>query len=296
MKKPMLSLVGSLLCFCALIAQTTPETQPKPATIQPTIMVIPFAAEGQDWRKVLESDLNLRVAAAKMKEGFDKRGFSTIDLRARLKELSNDKAMEAQNQSSLKQEIIELSGADIYVEAEAKPVRTDQGNSITIILTAFDAFSGASLANKVATSPKFFTDNYERLTEKAMESVVEDFLNTLQMKFDDVVKNGRTAVINFTFSENATTDMDSEVGPDKKMLSEAIEDFLEKNTVGGKYHIQGTTATKMIIDEARIPLRDDEGKNYRVSTFVGRLRNYLKGLGVESSRDVKGNKIFITIQ
>ena len=72
MKKPMLSLVGSLLCFCALIAQTTPETQPKPATIQPTIMVIPFAAEGQDWRKVLESDLNLRVAAAKMKEGFDK--------------------------------------------------------------------------------------------------------------------------------------------------------------------------------------------------------------------------------
>jgi hypothetical protein len=296
-KNNLLAVVLTALSTAACLAQDAkPAGTEQARTIQPSIMVIPFVREGQQMRTVLESDINLRVAIAKVKEGFDNRGFSTVDFRAKLQQLSNEKVIELENRNSLKQEVIELSGADIYVETEAKVNRsTESGNSVTVIVTAFDAFSGISLANKVSTSPKFFTENFERLTEKACEGLIEDFLNSLQAKFDEIVKNGRIATLSITFAESATADMDTELGEPKTMLSDLLETWLEKNTFKGYFHVQGVTATKMIVDEMRLPFRDESGRNYRVSKFAAELRNYLKTLGLESSRDLQGNKIFITI-
>jgi hypothetical protein len=258
-------------------------------------MVIPFVKETQDMRTILENDLHLRVAVSKIKEGFDNRGFNTIDFRAKVKQLNNDKAVELENKSSLKQEIIELSGADIYIETEATVAKSDGGNSVTVIVTAYDAFSGFSLANKLKTSPKFYTENYERLTEKACEGLVEDFLNTLQAKFDEIVVNGRIATLSITFGQSATVDLDTELGTPPQLLSDQIENWLEKNAFKGYFHTSGVTATKMLVDELRVPFKDANGNNYRISKFAAEFRNFLKGLGIESTRDIQGNKIFITI-
>lgn len=290
MKKTYLLPLLCSLVWAPLCAQA--PTNPK---IQPTIMVIPFAKETEDLLTVLENNLNLRVAIAKIKEGFDNRGFNTIDFRAKVKQLNNDKAMELENKSSLKQNIIENSGADIYIETDASVQRTSSGNSVTVIVTAYDAFSGFSLANKVNSSPKFYTENFEKLTEKACEGIVEDFLNTLNAKFDDIVKNGRIATMSITFAQNATADLDTELGNPPALLSDLIENYLEKNALNGYFHTSGVTATKMMVDEFRIPFKDANGNNYRISKFAAEFRNYLKSLGLESSRDIQGNKIFITI-
>jgi hypothetical protein len=151
------------------------------------------------------------------------------------------------------------------------------------------------LANKVGNSPKFYTDNYEKLTEKAVEGLIEDFLNTMQLKFDEMVENGRIASLNITFSEGSSMDMDTEIGETGKLFSEVMEEWLEKNTYKSYFHLQGTTATKLIVDELRLPFQDEEGKTYRPTKFAASLRNYLKTIGLESERDVQGSKIFITI-
>lgn len=298
MQKTVFIALTVLLSGChSLLAQTgtaAPATSPA-KNIQPTIMVVPFAKETQDMRTVLENDLNLRVAVSKVKEGFDNRGFNTIDFRAKVKQLNNDKAMELENKSSLKQEIIELSGADIYIETEATVQRSEGGNSVTVIITAYDAFSGFSLANKVKTSPKFYTENYEKLTEKACEGLVEDFLNTLQSKFDEIVENGRIATLSITFAAGSSTDLDTEVGTPPELLSDKIENWLEKNAYKGYFHTSGVTATKMLVDELRVPFKDANGNNYRISKFAAEFRNFLKSQGLESTRDIQGNKIFITI-
>lgn len=305
MKKVFLSLLFLHFYGIAIFAQkkdkaaeapapTTAAVKPA-ATVQPTIMVVPFVKEGQDMRTIMENDISLRVAMTKVKEGFDNRGFSTKDFRAALKQLNNDKAIELGSQTSLKQEIIELSGADIYVETEAKRVESSGGNSITVIVTAYDAFSGASLANKVGNSPKFYTDNYEKLAEKAVSDFIEDFLNTMQTKFTEMGEKGKIATMSITFNPNSSTDMDAEVGEKKEILSELIESWLQKNALNGYYHLQGVTSTKMMIDEVRLPLKDDKGNNYRPSKFAVEFKNYLKSLGLEATRDVQGSKIFINI-
>ena len=63
-----------LLPFFLLGGFTALNAQERPATVQPTIIVIPFTKEDEDVRTVLEADIARRVAIAKVKEGFDTGG------------------------------------------------------------------------------------------------------------------------------------------------------------------------------------------------------------------------------
>ena len=97
--------------------------------VQPTIMVIPFTKQGQSLRNKVESDDLIRIAMSKVKEGFDGRGVNTIDLRAKLKQLNNNEILQEDQQSEIKDQVIQLSGADVYVEVEARANRSSTGNS-----------------------------------------------------------------------------------------------------------------------------------------------------------------------
>lgn len=287
-----------LFSFCAITsaAQTSYVASTiTAAQVQPTIMVIPFVKEHENIRDILESNVNKRVAITKVKEGFDNRGVNIIDFLAKVKQLQTDRAFEMENRTSIKQQIVEMSGADIYIETEVSVNYSERGNSVTIILTGYDSFSGHSLANKVCSSPRFYTDDINKLTEKAVEACIEELLDTMNEKFGDMIENGRSLSLNITFSEGSAFDMDSEVGDDNQLLSDAIEDWLTENAYKNYFHTQGVTATKLIVDDVRVPLRDERGNSYRTSKFAAAFRNHLKSLGLDSSRDIQGTRIFITI-
>ena len=148
-------------------------------TVQPRIMVVPFVKQGEDIRTVLENDVNKRIVMAKIREAFDSRGFTTVDFLARLKSLSNTSGLTMDNQSDLKSMIIQQSGADVYVDAEMNVVLSSTGNSVKVIVTAYDISTGNSLSNKVGDSGKFYTDDIGRLASKAIKGCADDFLNTM---------------------------------------------------------------------------------------------------------------------
>lgn len=283
-------LLGVLLTSIDANAQEAPTEK-----IQPKIMVIPYTSADQSIAKELDNNDLARLAISNVKEAFDKRNFPTVDLSAKLRQLRNDKVMELENQTSIKQDLIEISGADMYIETETTINRSSGGNSVTIILSAYDAYTGISLANKSGVSPRFYTESFEKLVDKAVSEMTDDFMNTLQMRFDDINANGRMLAMNITFSEDSEYDMDYEF-EDMDMLSDKIENWLEKNSYKSYYHIQGVTATKMIVDEMRVPLKTEDGRNFRISKFVQAFRKHLRKMDIESSRDLQGGRIFITIQ
>ncbi len=277
-----------VLLWSVSIAQ---ETAP---TIQPTIMAIPFAKEGQSIRSVYENNELVRIAITKIKEAFDSRGVNTIDLRAKLKQVNNNEILTEEQQTSLKDDLIALSGADIYVEIEANPNYTKTGNSVSLIMTAYDAVSGESLANKVANSPKFYTEDLERLTEKAVEAEADNLLNVMQEKFTDIRENGRTIVLTIGVDQVADFDLDAKT-MEGDLLSELIEDWVADNSFKNYYHIQGSTETKMIFDIVKVPVKDNKGRNFRISKFAAKFRNFIKEEGYTASRDIQGNNIVITL-
>lgn len=291
-----------LICFGVIFygwhtqAQEPSKDASSPVTVQPTIMVIPFAPSGVSLRNTYESNELMRIAITKVKEAFDQRGVNTIDFRAKLKQLDNNDILTEDQQRTMKDEVIQMSGADIYVEVEANKNASNTGNSVDVIMSAYDAFSGESLANKVSSSPKFYTDNYEKLVEKAVEAETDNLLNTIQEKFNDIIENGRTVVLQVGIGEEAPFDLDSEIGDKGSLLSELIEDWVQKNAYKNYYHLQGSTATRMIFDIVKIPLKDENEKNYRLSKFAAGLRNYLEGLGMEVERTINGNNLILTLK
>lgn len=288
----------SLILLLLITPKTySQNTENENKTIQPTIMVIPFVAKGESIRKKLEHDNNILVAVTKVKEGFDKRGINTIDLRAKLKQLSNIDVLEEDAETSDKDEVIRLSGADIYVEVQSKRNYSSSGNSVSLVLTAYDAFSGQSLANKVVNSPSFYTKNFEKLTEKAVEKTIDDFLNTIQTKFDNILENGRSIVLTIGITDDSDVDFDKEYNNGNDLLSELIEDWVEENAFKNYYHMQGITKSKLIFDDIRIPVKDlKTGKTYKVSSFVRKLRKFLRSLNLKFDRSIQGSNIVITIK
>lgn len=266
-------------------------------TVQPKIMVIPYVKQGEDLRTILEEDVNKRIAITKIKEAFDNRGFTTVDFIAKLKAANANATFASDTKTDLKTMIIQSSGADIYVEAEVDVLLSSNGNSVKMITTAYECSTGNSLANKVGESGKFYTDDIGKLASKAIESIAEDFLNVMQVKFTDMVENGKSVIINFVFDENSDYQMSSEIGEQGLLLSDEIELWMESHAYKNNYHIQGTTDNQMIFDDVRIPLKDPAtGNNYNANKFALEIFKFMRSLGLTISRDIKGNTIFITIK
>ena len=304
-----------LACFCiTATAQNTPNSTAKKEIrqIQPTIMVIPFAKENEDLRTVLDSSVTRRVAIIKTQEAFDNRGYTTVDYRAKLQATKTDAAFTTLNQSDFKSSIVEASGADIYVEVEADMQRSPGGNSVRLNLTAYDAFTGRSFGSKTAKSNQVQTEQFDRLVENALKKtengtevlILEDFLNVMQQKFDDVVENGRAIKVIFELDANASVNFDTEVGTDGDQLGDAIEDWVEANAYKQNYKQQGSLEKQLIFDEIRIPLKDENGNNFTPRKFARQIRKFCDKLAptdaptekLKVKDEVRGGTIYITFK
>lgn len=302
MKKNKLIIIAAIAMlnswsFSIFAQNTATNSGGQVQTVQPKIMVIPYTKEGEDIRTIMEADVNRRIAITKIKEAFDSKGFTTVDFTAKLKAAKDNNVFTSDNQTDIKTQVIQMSGADIYVQAEVNVQKGQSGTSVTLILTAYEASTGNSLSNKIGESGKFFTDDVGKLASKAVESVAEDFLNVMQTKFTDIVNNGKSVIIDISFDAGTDKTMSSEIGSSGLPLSDQLEEWMGKNAYKNNYHIQGTTDLKMIFDDVRIPLKDQTtGNNYNPNKFALEIFKFLKSIGLEVKKDVKLSTIYITIK
>ncbi len=278
--------------------------------VQPTIMIVPYVGENGDMRKVLDSLLTLRVAIIKAKEAFSSRGFTTVDFIAKLKASRVDAAFMAMTAKDAKAAIIEASGADIYVEVEANEQKGSSGNRVRLNLVSYDAFTGRDMGTKTSTSETMFTDQFDALVERAIYKpngdtkifLLEDFLNDMQGKFDDIVENGRAIKVIFRVDPMSDFNYDTEIGDSGDVLKDKIDDWMAENCFKNNYHLQGVTGLEMNYDEVRIPLRDENNRNFPVSKFARKLRTFCNTITVDQSSkikvsdDVRGGTIYITLK
>lgn len=270
------------------------------AAIQPKIMVIPYTKEGEDIRTVIENDQDKRIVLTKIKEAFDKRGITTVDFLAKLKSIESGNIMHSENKEDVKTEVIDMSGADIYVEAEIAVLRgTSDGQSsarVKIIITAYDASTGASLANTVGESGTFYTSDIAKLSMKAIENCADGFLDIVQEKFTTMAEEGKSVMLKIGFDENSSLSMEAEVGNDNLALQDAIELWVSEHSYQGDYHIQGVSKNSMVVDDIKLPFIKETGATYTTTKFSMELFKFFRGLGIGVTRSVRGNAIIVTIK
>ncbi|WP_299339343.1 DUF6175 family protein [uncultured Prevotella sp.] len=282
-----------IIFFLLALVATVAKAQ-NVSTVQPKIMVMPYVAEGVDIRQTIETDPNIRIVLSKIREAFDKRGFTTIDFETKLKAQSANNALSDNAQTNRRSMIIQSSGADIYVETEYIYTPSQAGNSVKVLMKACDVSTGGALASKDAFSGQFYTEDVGRLAGAAVEKVADEFLNVIQTKFDDIVENGRSISLDIKIDESSTHSLHEEMGESE--LVDQIEDWVADHAYKNNYHIQGSTEVEMIFDEIRIPLKDENGRNYNINQFDREVRQLFRKLGIKVSHVSKNNTLVITIK
>lgn len=287
--KRLILLLSGLFISSAVMSQVN--------TVQPSIMVIPFVPEGADIRKSLDISDEKRQVIAQISGAFADKGFSTKDFYANFKSVSQNAAFEDDAQTDLKSQIIQSSGADIFVEADISINRQNDGNSVRVIIKAYEASTAKVLASKIGDSGRFYTTDFGKLGAKAIQKAMDGFLTTMQQSFDDIITNGRSIVVNISFNEMSDYNTASEIGDDGDELRDLLELWMEENSYKNYYHIQGTTTKKMIFDDVRIPLKDPTtGRNYNINKFSRSLANFFKGHGMQVNRNMNGGTLYINVQ
>jgi hypothetical protein len=269
---------------------------------RPTIMVFPFFKEKQTIRAVIENDLYNRVVMAKVKEAFDRRGYSTLDYMSKIRNLNVNEVLTADARNDLKTQVIQSSGADIAVEVEYTYTQSHTGNEVSVVLNAYESSTSSSLANKVGSSGKFYSEDVAKLVSRAADPILDDFLNLMQQKFTDIVQNGRYLSIEFGVAEGSGLTMNTMVGSDGLALSDAIESWISDNATS--YHIQGVSDLKTIFDVVRIPRTDKQGRPLTTTRYALDILKFGNSLfmgqkpdrKLRTERLVKGNTLLITLK
>ncbi len=267
-------------------------------TNQPTIIVVPHTFKGQDIRETIEGEngFNIRTVLARMKEAFDSRGFTTYDFISTVKRMETLNLFNSQTQTGYKEEIAKNSGADIYIDVELVVDRSEpNGTELKLIIEAVETATGRSLSNKIAASGRYHTNDINKLVLLAIDKTKDDFMNTLQSKFTDIVNNGRSIIIEFRLAQGSKINFNSEVGKDGDLLSEAIMDFMAANSFKNQNKKSVSTAKLLIYEDVRIPIRQQNGQNYPIDEFGRVLRKFLRNLHLNPTIEYLRGQIVVTI-
>ncbi|GAB5523830.1 MAG: hypothetical protein Roseis2KO_17020 [Roseivirga sp.] len=264
-------------------------------TVQFTVMVIPYAKEGEDVKSLIQADPNRRIAASVVKTEFDKRGFTTYNYEELVNNLKTQDILDADNQTSLEQEIIKNSPSDIVLKVDYIQTKDANGNMVEILLEAIDSFTGQSLANGRGRSRIMNTDKFTLLSEQAAVESIGDFLDLLNSKFAAMHEKGRSIQLNFLLSEDAEYNMDSRVGEKSTPLKFIIRKWLREQSFKGYYHIKGGSQTSLSVDDFRIPVKDENGNNYQIDQFEEAVFFFFDDMGMSVTTSFRGANMDIAI-
>jgi len=274
--------------------------------VQPTIMVVPWTTSSEDILEKLEQDFTYRATLSKIKQAFDERGFTTYDFVSAIQNYETNQAQDWQTQQTIFTEIANNSPADMFVKAEVKIQRTSLGDKVYVLLETIDNYTNQSIANFSVASRAMRTSDYARLVGWAFEkdNKIEEYLNLLNTKFEDIRTRGRSINIRIVVAENSEVTLDDEAGEDYDLISELIEDWLREQAHKNYVHIKTNTGTLLHCDEVKIPLKDEAGNNYDINRFARGLRKHIAALGTKTDygnrlkigRDIRGNELTLTLK
>lgn len=301
MKKTLLLLLPAICCMAMTQAQEN-SGQAVAKQVQPKIMVIPRVPEGQDMKALYDSNMNIQIGLAKINEAFQKRGANLVSFDQTSKQVVQNRMINkaSDNQEDYKSNVLQASGADIYVEAKLDVVHhtARRAHSVTVILEGYQTGTGNMLGSKTGKSRMNQTEDIGLLTMQAMDSLTTAFLDLMQLKFNDIHENGQSVFVEFSLASGSKFDFDSEVGAQKKLLSEHIDQWFQDHAYKSLFNNQGVTGNKMIISDVRIPLKNPANPkaNYTGQNLYSDILKFFRSINIPIKREIgTNNKILITI-
>lgn len=237
-----------------------------------------------DYKRAIQSNRDLMNVISKINILMADRGFPLQDLSQTTKSIQN---VAAENSvlrtkttgSALAESPVDqlrrVAKADIILEIDWGVNTVGPKRSITYNLRGLDAYSNKQVAGAEGTGAPSFSAELPVLLEETVQNNMDSFTAQLQQHFDDLLTNGREVVIELQVPDNGSgLDFESEYGGEE--LSEAIDRWMEENTVEHRFNKSDATENYLFYDQVRIPVYKPNGMAMDAEAFARQLRNYLK--------------------
>lgn len=103
---------------------------------------------------------------------------------------------------------------------------------------------------------------------------IDPFAAQLQSHYDDVFSNGREIVLSVKRWNNWDKNLETEI--DDKEITDHINEWMQKNTVKGRFNMNDATENKIKFEQVRIPLFDVNNNALDARQFAKGLQKFLK--------------------
>lgn len=236
-----------------------------------------------NYKQAFQEDTELGQVISKIGSLMIDRGFPLKDAEQELKTIEARNAEDNMTTSTTSGSSISESPldklknkakADIIIQIWWKVTKTDDGKVISFVLEAFDAYTSKRIASSTGNGKPNSTEIIPVLLQNAILANINPFATQLQSHFDDMFNNGREILL--TVKKWNSWDKDFETEIDGKEITDYINEWLQKNTIKGRFNMSDATENKIRFEQVRIPLFDANNNAMDARQFAKGLQKYLK--------------------
>ncbi len=291
MKKSLFTLALALVALMASAQIKKPELMVIPSDVwcisngyytevenMGTIVKVP------NYKQALQENMGLKLAIAKINDLMAERQFPLKSLEQELKNLeqrrmednlTTSKAGNELSESPL-DEVARTAKCDIILELSWDVKDMGPKHSLSYILEGRDAYTAKSIGSAAGTGAPSFSADVDVLLEEAIVANMDNFNNRLQAHFEEMQQIGREISIDIkVFANNAAgVDLETEFGDDE--LIDIINNWLQVNTVQGRFSMPYASENVANFTQVRIPVYDERGRAIDANAFAKSLAKVLK--------------------
>ena len=237
-----------------------------------------------NYKQALQENMGLKLAIAKLNDLMAERQFPLISLEQTIKNLEQRRMEDNMTVSKTGNELAEspldevarMAKCDIILELSWEMKDFGPKHSLAYILEGRDAYTGKSIGAASGTGAPSMSADVDVLLEEAIVANMDNFNNRLMDHFQEMQDIGREIILDIKVFANNERGIDLESEFDGEELVDIIENWLQVNTVQGRFSRQYSSENIANFTQVRIPTYDERGRAIDANGFAKQLSKMLK--------------------
>ena len=237
-----------------------------------------------NYKQALQENMGLKLAIAKLNDLMAERQFPLVSLEQTIKNLEQRRMEDNMTVSKAGNELAEspldevarMAKCDIILELSWEMKDFGPKHSLAYILEGRDAYTGKAIGAASGTGAPSMSADVDVLLEEAIVANMDNFNNRLMDHFQEMQDIGREIVLDIKVFANNAAGIDLETEYDGIELVDIIENWLQLNTVQGRFSRQYSSENVANFTQVRIPVYDDRGRAIDANGFAKQLSKMLK--------------------
>ena len=237
-----------------------------------------------NYKQALQENMGLKLAIAKLNDLMAERQFPLQSLEQTVKNLEQRRMEDNLTTSKAGNELAEspldevarTAKCDIILELSWEVKDFGPKHSISYILEARDAYTAKSIGAASGTGAQSFSADVDVLLEEAIVANMDNFVNRLMDHFQEMQTIGREISLDIKVFANNAAGIDLETEFDGDELVDIINNWLQVNTVQGRFSMPYASENIANFTQVRIPVYDERGRAIDANGFAKSLAKYLK--------------------